>query len=238
MKKLILLTFSSVAAFALAGCQTATNTTTTNTNARANTAVVSSNANSMSNMAGMNHNSMATGGNSDMSGMSGMSDMKSSPNAAAAPYDLQFLDTMTHHHEGALDMAKTAVGKTNNQELKAFAQKIIKDQEKEIAQMKDWREKWYAGKPAAVNMEMPGMNEGMKMMMGEEMKKFEAATGKEFDLIFLDMMTPHHQGATTMAKEALTKTEHPEIKTLANQIIKAQDAEIKQMADWKAKWTK
>lgn len=239
MKTLILLTFLSVAAFALAGCQTATNTTTTtNTNTRANnTAVATSNANSMGNMSGMNHNSMMSNANHDMSGMN-HSDMKSSPNAASQPYDLQFIDTMTHHHQGALDMAKMAVEKTNNQELKAFAQKIIKDQEKEIAQMKDWREKWYSGKPAAMNMEMPGMSEGMKMMMGDEMKKFEAATGKEFDLMFLDMMTPHHQGAITMAKEALTKAEHPEIKTLANQIIKAQEAEIKQMADWKAKWSK
>ena len=56
--------------------------------------------------------------------------------------------------------------------------------------------------------------------------------------MFLDMMTPHHAGAVVMAKEALTKAEHPEIKTLANQIIKSQEAEIKQMAVWKAAWSK
>ena len=70
------------------------------------------------------------------------------------------------------------------------------------------------------------------------MKKMEAASGKEYDVMFLDMMTPHHMGAVTMAKEALTKAEHTEIKTLASQIIKAQEAEIKQMADWKSKWPK
>jgi len=177
-------------------------------------------------------------GNSNMSGMSGMSDMKSSPNAASQPYDLQFLDTMSAHHQSAIDMAKMVGGKTDNAELKAFAAKIIADQNKEIAQMKEWREKWYAGKPMAMNMEMPGMNDSMKMMMGDGMKKMEAATDKDFDIHFLDMMTPHHQGATVMAKEALTKAEHPEIKTLANQIIKAQEAEIKQMNDWKAKWSK
>ena len=235
MKTIVSAVLLSIGAIALAGCQTATNTTTNTTaNARANTAVAGSNANSVMNM---NGNSMPMNGNHDMS-QAHHSNMQSSPNAAAQPYDLQFIDTMTHHHQGALDMAKVAVAKTNNQELKAFAQKIIKDQEKEIAQMKDWREKWYAGKPAAMNMEMPGMSEGMKMMMGDEMKKFEAATGKEFDLMFLDMMTPHHQGATEMAKEALTKAEHPEIKTLANQIIKAQDEEIKKMSAWKAKWSK
>ncbi len=183
----------------------------------------------------VNQNSMAMNSNQDMSGMS---DMKSSPNAANAPYDLQFLDTMSAHHQSAVDMAKMVDGKTDNAELKKFAAGIIADQNKEIAQMKDWREKWYAGKPAAKNMEMSGMMDSMKMMMGGEMKKMEDAKGKDFDLHFLDMMSPHHAGAVVMAKEALTKAEHPEIKTLANQIIKAQEAEIKMMADWKAKWSK
>ena len=179
---------------------------------------------------------MSSDPNHGMSDMMGK--MKSDPNAASAPYDLQFLDTMSAHHQSAVDMAKMVDGKTDNAELKKFAAGIIADQNKEIAQMKEWREKWYSGKPAAKNMEMSGMMDSMKMMMGGEMKKMEDATGKAFDLMFLDMMTPHHAGATVMAKEALTKAEHPEIKTLANQIIKAQEAEIKMMSDWKAKWSK
>jgi uncharacterized protein (DUF305 family) len=202
-------------------------TTTVNTNSAMNRNAAS-NVNSMA-----NHNEMPM--NSDMAGMS---DIKSSPNAAAAPYDLQFLDTMSSHHQGAVDMAKTAIEKAQHPELKAFAQRIIVDQNKEIAQMKEWREKWFAGKPAAMNMEMPGMTDSMKMMAGDGMKKLEAATGNDFDVMFLEMMTPHHAGAIIMSKEALTRSEHTEIKTLANQIIKAQEAEIKMMADWKAKWAK
>ena len=105
---------------------------------------------------------------------------------------------------------------------------------KEIGQMKGWREQWFAGKPAAMNMEMPGMMESMKM----DMAKLTNAKDKDFDLAFIDMMTPHHVGAVTMAKEALQKSEKPEIKTLAGQIIKAQEAEIKMMGEWKAKWSK
>jgi len=223
----------ALAAFAGA-CQTTGNTNTATT----------ANANRMTNMnMAMNANSMSPNmsnmSNMPMNGsMSGMSDMKSSPNAASQPYDLQFIDTMTHHHQGAIEMAEMALKKSSNAELKTFAQKIIDDQKKEIAQMKDWREKWFSGKPAAMNMEMPGMGDSMKMMVGDGMKKMEAASGKDFDIHFLDMMTPHHAGAVVMSKEALTKAEHPEIKTLANQIIKAQEAEIKMMADWKAKWTK
>ncbi len=240
MKTIILTVLLSASAIVFAGCQTATNTNSKNTAAQ------NSNTNSAMSMNGMNHNGMMNGNSMNHNGMmmdgnsnmSGMMDMKSSPNAASQPYDLQFLDTMTHHHQGAIDMAEMAVKKTQNQELKAFAQKIIKDQEKEIAQMIEWREKWYAGKPPAINMEMPGMGDGMKMMMGDGMKKMEAAMNKDFDVHFLDMMTPHHAGAVTMGREALTKAEHPEIKTLANQIIKAQESEIKMMNDWKAKWSK
>ncbi len=235
MNKRILLSLAltlALVAFGAACSQTATNDNSVmNRNGMMN-------SNSSMNMNGMNHNSMMNGNMMDHNGMMNHSDMKSSPNAASAPYDLQFLDTMTHHHQGALDMAKMAVGKTQNQELKAFAQKIIVDQNKEIAQMKDWREKWFAGNPPAINMEMPGMGDGMKMMMGDGMKKMEAAGGKEFDLMFLDMMTPHHQGAIVMSREALTKAERPEIKTLANQIIKAQEEEIKKMQTWKTAWSK
>ena len=226
MKNTLLVVVLTTAAIAFAAC----NQTTSNGNSAANHGGMH---NGSSNS--MNHNSMPM--NSNMSGMDHGS-MQSSPNAASQPYDLQFIDTMTNHHQGAIEMAEMALKKSNNAELRAFAQKIIDDQKKEIAQMKDWREKWYAGKPEAVNMQMPGMMDSMKMMAGDEMKKMEAASGKDFDVRFLDMMTPHHAGAVTMAKEALGRAEHPEIKTLANQVIKEQEAEIKEMADWKSKWSK
>ena len=221
MKTLFLTVTLSVAAIAFAACQTATNT---------NNATQHSNGN----MNGMNHNLMPMNGNTmNHNGMMNQSDMKSSPNAASQPFDLQFIDTMTGHHKSAIDMAKMAVEKTQNAELKAFAQKIISDQNKETAQMKDWREKWFTGKPSAMNMEMSGMMSSMP-----DMKKLETASGKEFDLAFLEGMIPHHAGAVQMAKDALTKTEKPEIKTLAQNIIKAQEEEIKKMQTWKTAWNK
>jgi uncharacterized protein (DUF305 family) len=229
-----------VAAIAVLGGAACQQTATVNTNnSAANRNSMPMNSNAMNgNEAAMNHNSMPmNSADHDMSQMH-HSGMQSSPNAASQPYDLQFIDTMTHHHQGAIEMAEMALKKSQNPELKTFAQKIIDDQKKEISQMKDWREKWYAGKPAAMNMEMPGMGDSMKMMMGEGMKKMEAMSGKDFDVHFLDMMTPHHAGAVTMAQEALQRAEHPEIKTLANQIIREQEKEIKQMADWKSKWSK
>lgn len=226
MKTTVLTTVLTVAAIALAGC----NQTAPNRNSSANHGGMNHAA---SNAA--NHNSSPS--HSDMPGMDHGS-MRSSPNAASQPYDLQFIDTMTAHHQGAIEMAEIALTRSSNAELKTFAQKIINDQKGEIAQMKEWREKWYAGKPDAVNMEMPGMTDSMRMMSGDGMKRMEAATGKEFDLRFIDMMTPHHAGAVAMAKEALTRAEHPEVKTLAQTIIREQEKEIGQMADWKGKLSK
>jgi uncharacterized protein (DUF305 family) len=235
MKTIILTVVLSMAAIAFAACgQNATNSNSAMNHGGMNHN--SMNSNSM-NMNGMNHNTMPMNSNMNHNGMNHNS-MQSSPNAASQPYDLQFIDTMTHHHQGAIDMAKMALVKSGNEELKKFAQKIIDDQNKEISQLKEWRSKWYKDQPAAMNMEMPGMKDSMKMMMPDGMKKMEAASGREFDLHFLDMMTPHHAGAVQMAKDALTKSEKPEIKTLSNNIIKAQEAEIKTMSEWKSKWTK
>ena len=161
--------------------------------------------------------------------------MKTAPDAAAQPFDLQFLDTMIAHHEGAIEMAKAADTKTQNAELKTFAAKIIADQQREITEMKRLREQFYAGKPSALNMEMPGMADSMK---GMNMTRLNTATGNEFNVEFVNMMTPHHQGAIVMAREALTRGEHAEIKTLANQIIREQEAEINQMQTWKTQWSK
>ena len=191
-------------------------------------------ANSNTNMSGHDMSNM----NHDISNMShGMTDMNSDPGAADAPYDLQFLDSMIHHHNGAIMMAKMVEAKTQRPTLKAFAQKIIEDQSKEIDHMKELRDQWYAGMAPAVNMEMAGMVGGMKMMNSEHMKEWEQMPPEHFDQHFLNMMIAHHEGAVMMSKEAQKKAEHPEIKQLAAKIILAQQPEIEQMKKWKEMWS-
>jgi uncharacterized protein (DUF305 family) len=58
----------------------------------------------------------------------------------------------------------------------------------------------------------------------------------EFDLRFINAMIPHHQGALTMAKAALANTQRPDLKTLAQEILTSQAAEIKQMEQWRKAW--
>jgi len=190
----------------------------------------------MSNMQGHDMSNM----NHEMSPMPAhdMSNMNSDPGAAEQPYDLQYLDSMIHHHNGAVAMAKMVLGKTERPELKAFAQKIIDDQTKEIGFMQQLRDQWYAGKPPAVNMEMPGMIGGMKMMNSNHMREMDEMEAPHFDLHFLNMMIAHHEGAVVMSNDALKKGEHPEIKQLAQRILDAQRPEIEQMKKWQTSWDK
>lgn len=73
-----------------------------------------------------------------------------------------------------------------------------------------------------------GMNHAMSMDLGP--------ADANYNLRFIDGMIPHHQGAIVMAKEAQQKSQRPEIKKLAADIIKAQEQEIAQMKKWRKAW--
>ncbi len=161
--------------------------------------------------------------------------MESSPNAKDAPYDLQWIDTMIAHHEGAIKMAAPAYKNAKTLEMTRFAEKMQRDQQKEIATMKQIRVAKFPNAKPAINMEMPGMAESMT---GMDMARLDAAKGVDFDLEFIRQMIPHHEGALTMSKDAIAKSENEDLKKLAREIIKAQEAEIAQMKKWQAQWSK
>jgi uncharacterized protein (DUF305 family) len=90
--------------------------------------------------------------------------------------------------------------------------------------MQSWRSEW--------NPELAA-TEGL-MPMGD-MSIAEDAS-KPFDQRFMEAMIPHHQSAIEMADMALEQAEHEEIRSMAQQIIDSQQAEIEQMKSWLAEW--
>ncbi len=152
---------------------------------------------------------------------------------AAAPYDLQFIDSMIRHHQMAVDMAKTGEPKFAHAPLKQAAKKILENQTKEIAQLRQWRDQWYRGAAPAENPQMPGMS-----ATNMDMSHMQSMSGHALDMMFIDMMIPHHEGAIAMAQDALQKAEHQEIKALAQKIIDDQQKEIVQLKQWRQAWSK
>ena len=150
------------------------------------------------------------------------------------PYDLQFIDQMIMHHEGAIMSSEHMISDSERPELRQLAENIQESQSEQIEQMQEWREEWYgddasqdSGMMDSAQMEEM-MGDGMlEEMMGGSMQGMMG--GNMADTMFLRMMIPHHQLAVEMSEEALEKAEHPELKELAQTIIDEQSAEIELM---------
>ena len=55
--------------------------------------------------------------------------------------DADFVRGMIPHHQGAIDMAKIVLAHGKDPEIRKLAENVIRDQEKEVAVMKDWLKK-------------------------------------------------------------------------------------------------
>jgi uncharacterized protein (DUF305 family) len=146
-----------------------------------------------------------------------------------APFDQRFLDQMIMHHQGAVLSAQMMIADSARPELRDLAQRIITGQQREIDQMRTWRQDWYG---AATSGTLPGMMNGGMMggtMINREQMRQMMGANADVDRMFLQMMIPHHEAAITMAQQALAQADHPEIKTLAQGIITTQRAEIGEM---------
>ncbi|MDQ9170060.1 DUF305 domain-containing protein [Oxalobacteraceae bacterium R-40] len=164
---------------------------------------------------------------------SGMKDGKTGAERQA--FDHQFLDTMSMHHARGIQMAELVKDHAAHDELKQIAQKMIDDEQKDIKQLQQMKEQWYAGKGDATNSRMRGMRESVQNH-DKNMDKLRAAKDEKFDLMFIDMMSRHHTNGIRMAQQAISKAEHQEVKEFAKQIVEKQNQEKSEMAKMKKSW--
>lgn len=71
---------------------------------------------------------------------------------------------------------------------------------------------------------------------GSHMMQDGTMMGQNIDQHFIVQMIPHHEGAIEMAKIALERSKRPEILSLANGIIAAQEKENRDMRSWYQSW--
>ncbi|MEU2440379.1 DUF305 domain-containing protein [Streptomyces rubradiris] len=180
----------------------------------------------------------ACGGDSDGNGDGGTghtghgaSAASATPSASAGAHnaqDVAFAKGMIPHHQQALQMAQLAAGRASSAKVKDLAARIEKAQDPEIRTLTGWLKAW-GEQPPAAGMDHSG-HTGMSGMMSEDdMAALKKATGKDFDTRFLSLMVEHHQGAVEMAATEKQRGRSADAKAMADAIITAQDAEIKEM---------
>ncbi|MCX5554696.1 DUF305 domain-containing protein [Streptomyces sp. NBC_00038] len=171
------------------------------------------------------------------SGSDSSSTAKDSPSASADTtagahndQDVSFSQEMIPHHQQALQMAEMASAHASSTDVKDLASRIEKAQEPEIKTMTGWLKSWGEDVPDS----MPGMDHSSDsdmpgMMDQKDMDELELSSGTGFDTMFLTMMIDHHEGAVEMATTEKNKGEYGPAKSLADDIITAQNAEIDEM---------
>lgn len=126
------------------------------------------------------------------------------PNAA----DVEFMSGMIPHHAQAVLIAGWAVEKTTRPDIRVLSERIIVAQQDEIAMMRLWLEDRKQPVPAADATHHVMRHDGMEhrmlmpgMLTEEDLGRLHAASGVEFDRLFLTYMIRHHEGALTMVEQ-------------------------------------
>jgi uncharacterized protein (DUF305 family) len=137
--------------------------------------------------------------------------------------DRAFVKEMIPHHESAIEMARIAHKRGKSRFVKTLAEDIVRTQSAEISALRREDEGLDTAGVKVGSLDMP------HDMMGMDMDPSTLETADPFDPAFLKMMTPHHQGAIAMARVELAKGKDPELRTIAQAIIDAQQREIREM---------
>jgi uncharacterized protein (DUF305 family) len=177
---------------------------------------------------------MLVAGCGDGGDMSGMDHGSGATGATAAPAsgatfndaDVSFAQNMIPHHRQAVQMAELAASRASDPEIKQLAAQMKAAQDPEIKTLTGWLTAW--GRPTEPPrghdaMAMPGM------MSDADMTKLAAASGKDFDRMFAEMMIAHHKGAIQMARDEQARGTNPDAKALAATIERTQADEVSRL---------
>lgn len=114
--------------------------------------------------------------------------------------DVAFMQGMIPHHAQALEMTALVPDRAVSEGFDQLALRMEISQRDEIGLMR----RWLSERDATPSMDH-GMHAGGMVMPGmltpEQMKELEAATGLEFERLFLEYMIQHHEGAIVMVAE-------------------------------------
>jgi len=146
--------------------------------------------------------------------------------------DIKFMQGMIGHHAQAVEMVALVPQRSASDAVRKLAQRIDVSQQDEMKMMREWLQARSQQIPDPRAHHMMGTTLMPGMLTPEEMARLAAATGAEFDRLFLEGMIKHHSGAITMVHELFATEgagQTPEIFSYASDVDADQRMEIDRM---------
>ncbi|MEU6986329.1 DUF305 domain-containing protein [Streptomyces sp. NPDC046324] len=165
-----------------------------------------------------------------------------SPVSASA--DAGFARDMAVHHQQAVEMSFIVRDRTEDEEVRRLAYDIANTQANQRGMMLGWLDMWglpkvESGTEPMAWMGMDGHGDAGPldgalmpgMATKTELEQLRRASGKEAEILYLQLMTDHHKGGVHMAQGCVDKCSVEIEKNLAQGMVDAQESEIALMAD-------
>ena len=163
--------------------------------------------------------------------MTGLATLSSASRALAqdasstASTDKTFLMNAAEGSMAEIDLSKIALKKSKNDEVKTYAQQMITDHTKLIADMKPFADQMGVQPPTK-----------LKPAHQQEAQRLSSMTGDKFDKEYITAMSTDHHKTLTEFKAEETATANPDLKaavTQGEQVVQQHTDKIDQMAQKK-----
>ncbi|MFE9764867.1 DUF305 domain-containing protein [Streptomyces sp. NPDC005808] len=160
---------------------------------------------------------------------------------AADSADAGFARDMAVHHQQAVEMSYIVRDRTQDVEVRRLAYDLAQTQANQRGMLLGWLDLWGLPKVSSDGpmawMGMGGMASGEDgalmpgMATDTELKKLNTLSGRPAEVLYLQLMTEHHEGGIHMAEGCVEKCEVEVERRLATGMVEAQQSEIDLMAD-------
>jgi putative membrane protein len=128
------------------------------------------------------------------------------PNATPAEQDFMMKATLAHLSE--MDMAQMAMQKSQNSDVRDFANMIQSDHTNALEDLTDLMKDKNVSQPSMLTPEGKA-----------DIEKMTGLSGPEFDREFVNMMVADHQKAVEMFRDFVSIAQNPDIKKYAEDLL-------------------
>jgi uncharacterized protein (DUF305 family) len=146
--------------------------------------------------------------------------------------DVRFVQGMIAHHAQAIVMSELAPSRVQGQDVLMLARRIAISQLDEITLMQQWLRQRGESVPDPAHHMHGEHAHGHGMLTEQELASLAAASGVEFERLFLQFMIRHHEGALVMVSELFASpgaAQDTDVFRLASEVDTDQRIEIARM---------